>query len=294
MDTLPQRHDFRLLHRLRVRWAEVDLQRIVFNPHYLTYIDTAFGEYWRAMGVAYEDIPALLDGDMYVKKATVEYHGSARLDELIDVGLRCERIGNSSIRIGGAIFRGEQLLITAELVYVFADPATQTSRPVPSVLRGLFEDFESRAQIIELRTGGWDELGEGARELRQAVYVQEMGLPAGLAEDTADLQARHVLMRNRLGQVLATGRLVTEGPERMRVGRLAVRHNLRTNGLGARVVQALLDEARCRGSAEVVLGARQSAQSFYQRLGFRPVGEVFMEAGVPHVEMCLGLCDPTQ
>jgi acyl-CoA thioesterase FadM len=38
------RSDFRFLHRLRVRWAEVDLQKIVFNPHYLMYLDTALAD----------------------------------------------------------------------------------------------------------------------------------------------------------------------------------------------------------------------------------------------------------
>ena len=42
------RNDFRLLHRLRVRWVEVDLQKIVFNGHYLMYFDTAMADYWRA------------------------------------------------------------------------------------------------------------------------------------------------------------------------------------------------------------------------------------------------------
>ena len=62
--TQPTRQDFRLVHRLRVRWAEVDLQRIVFNPHYLMYIDTAFTEYWRALAMPYELIPELLGGDL--------------------------------------------------------------------------------------------------------------------------------------------------------------------------------------------------------------------------------------
>ena len=45
------RQDFRFFHPLRVRWVEVDLQKIVFNPHYLMYIDTAFTDYWRALAV---------------------------------------------------------------------------------------------------------------------------------------------------------------------------------------------------------------------------------------------------
>ncbi len=114
--SLPVRRDFRLIHRLRVRWAEVDLQRIVFNPHYLMYIDTAFTEYWRELAIPYEVIPQTLGGDLYVKKATVEYHGSARLEDLLDIGLKCQRIGNSSLVFAGAIFRGDELLITTEMV----------------------------------------------------------------------------------------------------------------------------------------------------------------------------------
>ena len=124
------RKQFRLMHRLRVRWAEVDLQRIVFNPHYLMYIDTAFTEYWRAMAIPYELIPTTLGGDLYVKKSTLEYHGSARLDDLLDVGIQCGRIGNSSMLFQSGIFRGDRLLVSGEMVYVFADPATQTSRQV--------------------------------------------------------------------------------------------------------------------------------------------------------------------
>ena len=45
------RKDFRFFHRLRVRWAEVDMQKIVFNAHYLMYFDTAVADYWRALAM---------------------------------------------------------------------------------------------------------------------------------------------------------------------------------------------------------------------------------------------------
>ena len=48
-----QRSDFRCFHRLRVRWSEVDIQKIVFNAHYLTYADCAMIEYWRALSLLY-------------------------------------------------------------------------------------------------------------------------------------------------------------------------------------------------------------------------------------------------
>ena len=83
------RSDFRCVHRLRVRWAEVDMQKIVFNAHYLMYIDTAVSDYWRALALPYEEAFAQLGGELYVKKASVEFHASARLDDVLDIGMRC-------------------------------------------------------------------------------------------------------------------------------------------------------------------------------------------------------------
>jgi YbgC/YbaW family acyl-CoA thioester hydrolase len=92
-------NQFRWAHRLRVRWAEVDMQRIVFNPHYLMYIDTALTEYWRVMAIPYETIPTALGGELYVKKSTVQYHGSARLDDRLDIGTRLVQEGPQRARI---------------------------------------------------------------------------------------------------------------------------------------------------------------------------------------------------
>ena len=106
-----KRQDFRFAHRLRVRWVEVDMQQIVFNGHYLMYFDTAVTDYWRALAMPYAATMQQLGGDLYVKKASVEYHASAEMDDFLDVCMRCERVGNSSMTFVGAIFRGDELLI---------------------------------------------------------------------------------------------------------------------------------------------------------------------------------------
>src|SRR4051812_36154299 len=142
--------DFRFVHRLRVRWAEVDIQKIVFNAHYLMYVDTAVADYWRALAMPYEEAMHLLEGDLYARKVTVEFDASARLDDRLDVALKCERIGNSSINFKSAIFRDNELLITCDLVYVFADPATQKSRPVPAPLRELLLGYEAGDDMLRI------------------------------------------------------------------------------------------------------------------------------------------------
>ena len=284
-----QRQNFRCMHRLRVRWAEVDMQKIVFNAHYLMYIDTAMSEYWRALALPYEASMHILGGEMYVKKATVEYHASAKLDDTLDVGMRCARIGNSSCLFEAAIFCGDRLLVTGELVYVFADPATQTSTPVPAALRAMLEGYEAGAEMVEVRTGDWNALGRDAARLRTAVFVREQGIPADVEADALDASARHAVLYNRLGQPLATGRLLQQAPGVGRIGRMAVDRSVRGAQWGRVLLAALVEAARARGDKQVQLHAQCSAQGFYERAGFTVAGAPYEEAGLAHVLMTQAL-----
>ena len=284
-----QRSSFRHFERLRVRWVEVDLQQIVFNGHYLMYFDTAIAGYWRALALPYHESMAALGGDMYVRKATLEYEGSARYDELLDVGIRCARVGNSSMLLQAAVFRGEQRLVHGELVYVFADPASQTARPMPAPLRELLQDFEAGQAMVEVRSGDWATLGVDARAIRDAVFIQEQGVPAALEQDAADGDALHVVAFNRLGRALGTARLVTVAPGVAKLGRMAVLATVRGAGIGRPLLMALVDAARRRGDHEVMLHAQASAVGFYLRIGFAPRGGPFQEAGIAHQAMTLTL-----
>jgi acyl-CoA thioester hydrolase len=139
------RAQFRFFHALRVRWAEVDRQGIVFNGHYLTYFDVAITEYWRAIGYPYPD--ALLEHglDTFVKKATLEYHAPAGFDDLLEIGVRVARIGRSSMRFLLEIHRGGELLIDGEVIYVLADPASRKPARVPDFLRQAIRACEAIA-----------------------------------------------------------------------------------------------------------------------------------------------------
>mgnify|MGYP003333668305 FL=1 len=280
------RNDFRLLHRLRVRWVEVDLQKIVFNGHYLMYFDTAMADYWRALAVPYEDTMQQLGGDLYVKKASLEYHASAQYDDMLEVGLRCQRIGNSSIQFVGGIFSGDQLLITSELLYVYANPQTKTSMPVPPVLRETMLGFEAGEAVTTLETGSWAHLKDKAMPVRMQVFVQEQGVDAQYELDEMDEGAVHAVITNRFGQPLGTARLFEKSPGVAQIGRMAVVRAIRGSGLGSQLLHALVEMAQMRGDKEVRLHAQCSAQAFYARAGFVPVGEPFDEVGIAHIEMC--------
>jgi len=137
--------------QLRVRWAEVDMQKIVFNAHYLTFIDTAVAEYWRAIGLPYpEGYVERYANDLYLRKATVEYLGSARYDDLLAVYSRVVRLGRTSMTFAFEVHREEPEasaapLVTAELVYVNADPASMKPAPLPEDLRQRVRRYEKVA-----------------------------------------------------------------------------------------------------------------------------------------------------
>src|SRR5450631_2488171 len=141
------REDFAFFHQLRVRWAEVDMQGIVFNGHYLTYFDVAFTEYWRGTG-----LPSVLqqakDGrEMFARKATIEYLGSARFDDILDIGVRCAGIGRSSIRFLLEIHSDGTQLISGELLYVYADTALRKGIAIPDAWRATIGRFENTAPL---------------------------------------------------------------------------------------------------------------------------------------------------
>lgn len=226
-----------------------------------------------------------LGGDLYVKKSSLEYHGSARFDDQIDIGLKCTRIGNSSLVFTGGIFRGDDLLIEGELIYVFADPATQKSKPVPQALRDVLNGFEAGEAMVSLHLGPWRELAAAARLVRTEVFLQEQRVPVEMEWGAEDDTALHAVAVNRLGMPVATGRLLPAVSGTARIGRMAVTRVLRGSGLGRDILQALMQAAAERGDREVMLHAQRSAEGFYRQLGFTPHGEPFDEAGMAHIEM---------
>lgn len=125
---------FRFSHRLRVRWGECDMQGIVFNPHYMAYVDVALTEYWRTIGVTY---PAALlaDGnDVFMAAASQTYRDAARFDDEVDVALRIGALGNTSLRLAFEVRRLATVLVHGEATYVVAGRESRKPTPLPAWL----------------------------------------------------------------------------------------------------------------------------------------------------------------
>lgn len=135
-----------------------------------------------------------------------------------------------------------------------------------------------------LRRARFESDAPSLRALREAVFVVEQGVPPEIEWDGRDAGARH-LIAERDGAPVGCGRLLPDG----RIGRLAVRAPLRGGGIGALLLQGLLQLAREEGMRRVYLHAQASAEDFYRRAGFLPDGPLFDEAGIAHRNMLLQL-----
>ncbi len=132
--------------------------------------------------------------------------------------------------------------------------------------------------------GDWLKLGEYARPIREAVFVQEQGVPAELEYDDRDALFHHVVVFVEDIPV-ATGRVDSEG----KIGRVAVLSAYRREGLGRVVMDALESMAQSLGLKTAVVHAQIAALRFYEKLDYVSAGSEFMEADMPHQRMIKNL-----
>jgi predicted GNAT family N-acyltransferase len=125
---------------------------------------------------------------------------------------------------------------------------------------------------------------EAVRLLRARVFVDEQGVPPEIEVDEFDDIAVHAVA-SQFGVIVGTGRLILDTPYHARIGRMAVEASQRRSGVGSAILAFLENEARSRGIKQVSLHAQNYVQNFYARYGYLTHGEIFLEAGILHIEM---------
>lgn len=158
-------------------------------------------------------------------------------------------------------------------------------RPGESVWVG--EDWSSPQSIADIQVSvcSWQGGYHFLRELRDAVFVNELGIPADVERDAEDPLGTHFLVWDRLGNAIGCGRLMPDGS----LGRMAVLEAYRGAGVGQRLLQTMMSHARAAGYSSLKLYALCTALPFYLRVGAVPVGSEFLAAEIPHQEMRLPL-----
>ncbi len=132
--------------------------------------------------------------------------------------------------------------------------------------------------------------------VRQTVFVLGQGVPPELERDALDAFADHAVAVQD-GRVVGTGRLLDGRTDEAghlvpgtagtvgTVGRMAVLDAVRGGGVGRALLDLLVATAAARGRPVVELHAQVHARGFYERAGFLPYGQVYLEAGIEHVGM---------
>jgi len=134
---------------------------------------------------------------------------------------------------------------------------------------------------FRVRLADWTHDESKLRAIRYQVFVVEQQVPEDLEWDGIDAGCRHALAEDSVGNAIGCGRLLPDG----HIGRMAVLRPWRGQGVGAALLERLVELARDDGHRRVVLNAQTHALPFYARQGFAPCGAEFEEAGIPHLAM---------
>jgi acyl-CoA thioester hydrolase len=131
------------VHHLRPRYAEIDVQGVVFNAHWLTYFDEASTRFFDWMGFP-PAVAFVRDFDVMVVKAVVEWEGPAGFDDDVAIAVAPTRIGNASFDLTytatiSTAPASDERACTGVITYVSVVPGTHDSTPIPPALREKLE-----------------------------------------------------------------------------------------------------------------------------------------------------------
>jgi acyl-CoA thioester hydrolase len=125
------------VHRLRVRYIECDMQGIVFNSHYYAWMDLAHQELIREV-LGPLDVLHALGADVVVAESSARYFASARFDQEIDIEVRLDGLGTTSMNTGYTFRNGETVLAEGRVRHVCVHPELMTKTPWPDEVRAAF------------------------------------------------------------------------------------------------------------------------------------------------------------
>ena len=124
-------------NRIRVRYAEIDGQGVVFNAHWMTYFDDTCTRFMESLGFGPEFWT--IEFDVMLVRAELEWKGSARFDQWIDVDVAPVRLGTKSFDLHYQASVDGRPACTATITYVAVVPGKNTSVAIPANVRGALE-----------------------------------------------------------------------------------------------------------------------------------------------------------
>lgn len=147
--------------------------------------------------------------------------------------------------------------------------------------------------VLQIKLVSYPETWEDIHQIRSIVYQKEQGVDPQLEFDGRDKTAKHFLAYLD-GQAVGTTRIRNLDGKRAKIERLAVLKTARKKGIGTKLMAQALAFLTEEGYQEVVIHAQAYIKKLYEKMGFVQVGESFLEAGIPHVKMTIGINSSTR
>ncbi len=138
--------------------------------------------------------------------------------------------------------------------------------------------------MIHVELTEFEPFGKSILEIRFKVFVDEQGVDPKLEADGLDRECLHAVAFDD-ALPIGTGRLLPD----QHIGRMAVLKEYRSQGIGSLILQKLVGAALERNWEFVELSSQVQAIHFYERFGFKQLGDVYLEAGIDHIDMRLEL-----
>ncbi len=140
-ETIPSRADFKVLRPMQTRWMDNDHYGHVNNVVYYSYFDSAVNGF--LMDATCSDtrtLPAL----GIVAETSCRFFKELSFPDALHIGLRLEKLGNSSVIYQLAVFRGDDDAPAAigRFVHVYVDATTRRPTPVPATIRAALERLQ--------------------------------------------------------------------------------------------------------------------------------------------------------
>lgn len=130
----------------------------------------------------------------------------------------------------------------------------------------------------------WKKYAEQLLFIRNEVFTKEQNIPSELDDDGLDHRLYHILVfytENDKEDPIATGRMSKGG----KIGRLSVLQPHRKKGVGKQIISLFEEIAISNGIENLSLSAQIHAQEFYEKIGFKVIGEPYSDVGIPHITM---------
>lgn len=124
-----------------------------------------------------------------------------------------------------------------------------------------------------------------ALSIRKAVFITEQGVPKELELDENENKCIYLVLYSDKGEPIATCRLLPLNNNTIKLQRMAVKKEFRGQDYGRLLIESAEKIARENSYQTITLGAQITALGFYERLGYKKYGRLFLEAGIEHYQM---------